>query len=98
MVVPPRPGFGFQVHLYTLFGTLWGGGPAPMPGDPLYLSIADKIRAMQRPPRDGEPGESWEVRLPTTLVYLSPLGTTISLQNDAAELPVIPMSSATRRG
>jgi len=90
VLVPARPGFEGQAHLYTLFGTLWGGGPAPMPGDPLYLSIADEVRALQRPPDDGEPGEYWEVRLPTTLVYLSPVGTTIPLQNDAAELPKVP--------
>jgi hypothetical protein len=87
VLVPARPGFELQAHLYTLFGTLWGGGPAPMPGDPLYLSIADEVRALQRPPADGVPGEHWEVRLPTTLVYLSPVGTTIPLANDAAELP-----------
>jgi hypothetical protein len=90
VVVPARPGFELQTHLYTLFGTLWGGGPVPMPGDALYLSIAEEVRAMQRPPADGEPGEWWEVRLPTTLVYLSPLGTTIPLKHDAAELPVNP--------
>jgi hypothetical protein len=90
VLVPARPGFEGQAHLYTLFGTLWGGGPAPMPGDPLYLSIAEEVRALQRPPDDGKPGEHWEVRLPTTLVYLSPLGTTVPLKNDAAELPMAP--------
>lgn len=87
VLVPARPGFEGQAHLFTLFGTLWGGGPVPVPGDPLYLSIAEEIRALQRPPDDGEPGEHWEVRLPTTLVCLSPVGTSIPLSNGAAELP-----------
>ena len=87
VVLPARPGFEFPAQIYTLFGTLWGGGPAPVPGDELYLSIANEVRALQQPPKDGVPGEWWEVRLPTTLVYLSPLNTTLPLVNDGAELP-----------
>lgn len=87
VVVPARPGFEFPAQLYTLFGTLWAGGPAPVPGDDLYLAIADEIRAQDKAPKDGKPGEWWEVRLPTTLVYLSPMGTTLPLKHDGAELP-----------
>lgn len=90
VVLPSRPGFEAATQLYTIFGLLWGGGPAPAPDDDLYLSIADEIRAQQLAPADGTPGEHWEVRLPTTLVYLSPLGTALPLENDHAELPKVP--------
>lgn len=87
VVVPARPGFEWPAQLYSLFGTLWAGGPAPVPNDDLYLSIAEEVRAQQQPPKDGTPGESWEVRLPTTLVYLSPVGTTLPIKNTDAKLP-----------
>lgn len=88
VVLPARPGFESATQLYTIFGLLWGGGPAPAPDDDLYLSVADEIRAQQQAPVDGEPGESWEVRLPTTLVYLEGLGTILPLENANAVLPM----------
>jgi hypothetical protein len=88
VVLPARPGFEAATQIYTVFGLVWGGGPAPAPDDDLYLSIADEIRAQQMAPKDGEPGESWEVRLPTTLVYLAPLETTLPFKNDHATLPM----------
>ena len=90
VILPARPGFESQASLYTLFGTLWGGGPVPSPGDELYLSVAEEIRAQQRSVTDGEPGATWEVRLPTTLLYLEPSGTTLPLLNGNALLPVEP--------
>lgn len=88
VVVPARPGFEFQANLYTISGALWGGGPAPIPGDILYRSVADEIRAQQQPAEDGEPMADWEVRLPTTLVYLEPVGTGLPLPNPNPKLPV----------
>jgi hypothetical protein len=70
VVVPARPHFEDVVNAFLDYGVVWGGGPAPSPGDPQYVSIADEIRAMQQAPDGGEAGESWEVRLPTTLVWL----------------------------
>jgi hypothetical protein len=44
---------------------------APLPGDKDYISIADEIGAQTGAPDDGTPsGSPWEVRLPTTLLYL----------------------------
>ena len=57
-------------QLFLDFGVIWGGGPAPVIGDPHYLSIADEIRTIHRAPDEGEPGEWWDERLPTTLVWL----------------------------
>jgi hypothetical protein len=70
VVVPARPNFESLVRMYVDFGALWGGAPAPAVDDPDYLSVAAEIEAQQVAPRDGEKGRSWEVRLPTTLVWL----------------------------
>jgi hypothetical protein len=70
VVVPARPKFENQVCMYVDLGVLWGGGPVPTVNDPDYLSIAAEIIAQQLPPEDGEKRRSWEVRLPTTLVWL----------------------------
>jgi hypothetical protein len=70
IVLPARPKFENQVVAYVDFGVVWGGGPVPTVDDPEYLSIAAEIEAQQSPPIDGEKRRSWEVRLPTTLVWL----------------------------
>jgi hypothetical protein len=70
VVVPARPKFENQVCMYVDLGVVWGGGPVPTVNDPEYLSIAAEIIAQQTPPEDGEKQRSWEVRLPTTLVWL----------------------------
>ncbi len=70
VVVPARPGFEEQVNLYTECGIIWGGGPVPAPGDMNYISVAEEIKAQHRAPDDGVHGESWDVRLPTALVWL----------------------------
>jgi hypothetical protein len=90
VIVPARPGFELQAILYAYFGLIWGGGPAPAPGEDDYLSIADEIRAQERPPRDGEPGESWEVRLPTTLVWLDTANSSLPVDNRDKKLDAPP--------
>jgi hypothetical protein len=70
VVLAARPGFEDQVNFFIEFGIIWGGGPMPAPGDPNYLSIADEIRAMQQRPLDVTVLDTWQVRLPTTLIWL----------------------------
>lgn len=70
VMVAARPGFEDQVNPYTRLGILWGGGPMPAPGDPDYLSVADEIKAMQQRPMDAAVIDTWQVRLPTTLIWL----------------------------
>jgi AcrR family transcriptional regulator len=72
VVVAARPGYANAVNHWLWFGRPWGGGPAPTPGAVGYVSIADEIRALNQAPDEGEPQESWEVRLPTTLIWLDP--------------------------
>jgi hypothetical protein len=78
VVVPVRLGFEPAVLFYLNCGLPWLGGELPTVGDktqpPLYLDIADEIRALTG---GGEPGETavpigdpWEYTLPTGLVML----------------------------
>ncbi|GLW48886.1 hypothetical protein Stsp02_45480 [Streptomyces sp. NBRC 14336] len=73
VVLSARPGHARQVLYFLGTGKPWGGGPAPAPGSAAYVSVAKEIQAQTGAPDDGEPvGDSWEVRLPTTLVWLDP--------------------------
>ena len=78
VVVPVRLGFEPTVQFYLNCGLPWLGGGLPVLGDkaqtPLYLDIADEIRALTG---GGEPGETaipvgdpWEYTLPTGLLML----------------------------
>ncbi|EFL37136.1 conserved hypothetical protein [Streptomyces viridochromogenes DSM 40736] len=71
VVVPVRPGFSAAVKHWLLYRQPWlGASCAPVPDNPLYVSIAQEIRDQLMPPADGIPGESWEVALPTSLQWL----------------------------
>jgi len=71
VVVPARPGFSSAVLHWLTFRQPWlGGSCPPVPGQPMYVSVAREIQDQLMPPPDGEPGESWEVALPTTLQWL----------------------------
>ncbi len=86
VIVPARPGFEWQSWLYVYAGIMWGGGPAPGPEDHGYLSVAAEIEAQQKAPRDGVRGESWPVRLPTTLVWLDNANSTLPIEKAVHEL------------
>jgi hypothetical protein len=87
VLVPARPGFESAVQLYVATGILWGGSQAPAPDEPGYLSVADEIKALQRASGDDCPvGDAWEIRLPTTLVWLSP-DAQLPLPNQEATFP-----------
>ena len=80
VVVPVRPGFADAALHWLTYRQPWrGGGRAPVPGEALYVSVAREIQDQLLPPVDGEPGESWEVALPTTLQWLD---------DEAAALPL----------
>jgi hypothetical protein len=72
VVVPARRAFERAVFHYLVYGEPFLGDPLPIPGDDLYISIATEIHDLTQPPGDGEPGASWEARLPTTLMWLDP--------------------------
>jgi hypothetical protein len=99
VVLAARPGFEDQVNLYTALGILWGGGSAPAPGDADYLSIADEIKVQQQRPLDVEVVDAWQVRLPTTLIWLQnsdplPSNTNPTIIPEPSIISVIPESAA----
>ncbi len=70
VIVPARRGYEPAVMYFSIFGQPWSGGVPPIPGDELYVSVAQEIQEMTGAPDDGEPGKLWQARLPTTLVAL----------------------------
>jgi hypothetical protein len=86
VVVPARPGFSSAVLHWLTFRQPWlGGSCPPVPGQPMYISVAREIQDQLMPPPDGEPGESWEVALPTTLQWLDDRGANLP-RNELARL------------
>lgn len=72
VVVPVHPAYNDAV-MYFLEnnGAIWNGGEPPRLNDPLYISLADELKAQTDDLANAiAEGESWEVILPTTLVYL----------------------------
>jgi hypothetical protein len=71
-LVPVRPGYEEAVAHYLAFDRIWDGGHPPHIGEPLYVSLIDEIREATQGPPGGAPwGDSWTIRLPTTLVMLA---------------------------
>ena len=70
VVVPARPGFELAILHWLIYQQPFLGDPLPLPNKDLYVSVAAEIRDLTRPPDDGDPGDCWETRLPTTLMWL----------------------------
>lgn len=71
VVVPARPGFETDVVAFMSHGMPWRGGPIPLPDDEeRYVSVAREIQEMRGAPEEGVPGDLWEVKQSTTLVWL----------------------------
>ncbi|SFV04196.1 hypothetical protein SAMN05216350_11922 [Polaromonas sp. YR568] len=70
VVVPARPGMEAAVHHWLLYQEPFLGRPMPLPGDSLFVSVAAEVRDMTQPPEGGIPGESWDSRSGTTLLWL----------------------------
>ncbi|KAL8788558.1 MAG: hypothetical protein Q9213_001631 [Squamulea squamosa] len=72
VIVPARPGFESAIDHFSKYGTIWNNGPLPSIYDPTFLSVADELAERLRMPSTAETaqGDSWEVRVPTTLVKL----------------------------
>ena len=69
-----RPGFEAAVLWFMATGEIWGGGPVPGIGDPLYVALIDEIvegkgLSLDNPKPVGDP---WEYTMPTHLVVLDP--------------------------
>lgn len=71
VVFPVRPGFEAAVVHYLETGEIWNGGPPPDISGSLYVPIIKEIQeATGAPGGEVAQGDSWEVRLPTTLVRI----------------------------
>lgn len=78
VVIPVRPGYNDVVSYYLQTGDIWGkdGNPPLIKKEDgslndLFISIADELRNQTDDLANATPeGESWEIVLPTTLVYL----------------------------
>lgn len=71
VVVPVRPGFEVPLQHFLDTGQVWNGEPLPEVGTDLYVSIIQEIKERQGAPLEEELfGDSWDVRLPTSLTRL----------------------------
>ncbi|GAA0029132.1 DUF3597 family protein [Bradyrhizobium ottawaense] len=81
VIVPVTPTFVEAVLYYLKSNIIWNGGDVPTVDDPLYISIIQELRAEQVDESENLPAcsadsgypcvaDEWEIRVPTTLVYL----------------------------
>jgi hypothetical protein len=84
VVLPVRPGFETAVAHFLDTGEIWDGANPPLLSSPLYVSIIQEIKERDEAPGAEVPqGDSWDVRLPTTLVRLRPDGSLPTWQKNA---------------
>jgi hypothetical protein len=65
VMVPIRPNYDKVVAHFFGTGRIWNGGDPPVVEDPLYVSLIDDLM-----PKPVEAGDTWEIKLPTSLVIL----------------------------
>ncbi|MBY5830431.1 DUF3597 domain-containing protein [Rhizobium leguminosarum] len=83
VVVPVHPAYPEAILHFLHTAEIWNGGEPPVIDDPLYVSIVDELRSDAQVYDDGDDlaacsidsttpcfVDEWEVKLPTTLVYL----------------------------
>ncbi|KAI9666780.1 MAG: hypothetical protein M1831_001556 [Alyxoria varia] len=70
-VAPVRPGFESAVDHFLTYGEIWNGGPLPTISSAEYVPVANEIAERAAKPGAEIPqGDSWDVKIPTTLVKL----------------------------
>lgn len=89
VVLPTRPGFNNSVHNWLKCGTPFIDGQLPNPNHDLYISIDTEVREITSPVPDGIPGDYWQARLTTTLLYLEEEGD-LPFVNEQHQLPAPP--------
>lgn len=87
VIVPVRPGFERAINYYLETGLLWEGDDLPpLMGDSLYVSVITEIEERTGRGKGEIPvGESWQSRLPTSLVRLRPEDQLPEWENRAPE-------------
>ncbi|MES1240951.1 MAG: hypothetical protein ABUT39_04970 [Acidobacteriota bacterium] len=84
VIIPAHPKYNEMILHYLSSNEIWNGGSPPTIDDPLYISIIDELKSDAGADLDGvlpacslDSGypclaDEWEIKLPTTLVYLQP--------------------------
>jgi hypothetical protein len=82
IIVPAHPAYSETVLHYLWTSEIWNGGNPPLLNDPLFVSIVDELKRDSGADLDDDLNacsadapypclvDEWEVKLPTTLVYL----------------------------
>lgn len=71
VIVPVRLNYEFAVWHYLNTLELWGGGEGPVIDDELFISIAAELKEQADIVTPNMlTGEEWDVKIPTSLVYL----------------------------
>jgi hypothetical protein len=82
VIVPVHPSYNETILHYLNTNDIWNGGDPPTLDDPLYVSIVDELKSDTGTDVDADLDacsvdsgypclvDEWEVKLPTTLVYL----------------------------
>lgn len=71
VVVPVRPGFEKAILYFLKTKDIWEGKDVPLVGEPMYLDIVDEMKEkLDLLNYDGVLQDSWEYKVPTSLVYL----------------------------
>ncbi|MDZ4824116.1 MAG: hypothetical protein SH856_11710 [Flavobacteriales bacterium] len=65
VVVPVRPGYEEAALHFLRTGEIWNGGEVPGIDSDMYVSVVEDVFNTT-----GEPEESWEMRIPSTLTVL----------------------------
>jgi hypothetical protein len=75
MIVPVRLDLSEAVLFFLASGIPWFGGPAPIPGEPGYVAIADEIRNTRvKGGKDEHVVGEYDYTLPTSLTILQETG------------------------
>jgi hypothetical protein len=91
VIVPVRPGFERSMILFLKTGLIWGGRYLPLFSTPEMLDAYDDVeRATQLDPPE-QVGESWEIRVPTSLVMLQEDDTLPEFPPAVPEEPPVPL-------
>lgn len=97
VVLPVRKAFDLAVLHWLVYQEPFLGKPLPLPGDSMFMSVAEEIRLRTRAPSDGVAiDKAWDSRTPTTLVWLDDSPTlprnSTSVLGAGAQTPEIPIT------
>lgn len=77
VILPIRPNYEKSVLYYLKTNMIWAGGEVPAFSDDTTLSLLEELHeSVQLAKGNGKPvGKPWEIKVPTSFVYLQPTST-----------------------